>query len=98
MTTFSQTHRGERVALWDSSRERWMPPLLLLQDPVPCEHGCCSALAIRGESGEPVKVHASNAAEVRIVPQPREADAYPDPDAAYKAALENRNDDETGTQ
>ncbi len=94
MTAFADTRRGNRVALWDTSAERWLPPLLLLEDPRPCEADCCNAYAIRGTNGRPVRVHASNSAEVRVVPKPRAADAFPDPSAAYKAALEDQINDE----
>lgn len=74
MTAFADTHRGDKVALYDSGRERWLPALLLLEDPRPCESGCRRALAIRETGGMPVPVHAYSTAEVRIVPKPRAAD------------------------
>lgn len=110
MTAFADTHRGNRIELWDSNAERWCPSLLLLEDPRRCEEGCCNALAIRGVSGIPVRVHASGTAAVRLVPAPRaagessspradvvapdSAGADPDPDAAYKAAQEDQINDD----
>lgn len=108
MTTFADTHRGQRVELLDVLGDHWLPFVLLLEDPRPCHAKCCEAYALRPGSGDPFRFHAAKAAVVRIVPRQRAAgespspsadvaapDSAPDPDVAYKAA-NSKTDDETG--
>ncbi|MEO3856110.1 hypothetical protein [Acrocarpospora sp. B8E8] len=110
MTTFADTHRGQRVELLDVDGDHWLPFVLLLEDPRPCHSTCCEAYAVRSGSGDPFRFHAAKSAVVRIVPRQRAAGessspradevdpdtalADPDPDAAYKAAQEDQINDD----
>jgi hypothetical protein len=67
MTAFGDTHRGNRVQLLDAAGDGWLPPVLLMEDPRPCEGSCCcTVLVITGVEGFPVPLHAKADAPVRL--------------------------------
>ncbi|GIH70282.1 hypothetical protein [Sphaerimonospora thailandensis] len=72
---FGGLRRADHIQLWDPEGERWLPQLLVLDDPRPCPTCDCLVVMVQPRQGTARRLHRDRHARVRVVARPVPAQA-----------------------